>query len=369
MAATTVLETAGVRRASDLARPAAGVGADRLLPVAPELHPLLPGLRRGSSVAVSGGTSMVLALLARASADGAWCAVVGLPRLGLLAAAQAGIALERLALVPHPGPEWPTVVAALLDGVELVVVAPPGPVGDRTASRLLARARQRGGVLVSYGRWPGAELTLTTEEEEWDGLEAGHGRLRCRELTIVATGRGAAARPRRVRVRLPDPAGRLAVVPTSEKSTPRVIGRRTGATVTAHLAAAPATGRPRLTVIGGGPAKPPVDPRRRVDSRVERSPEHRVHLVHPLGVHDADTFDQPLPPHESQCEAVDPLAVGQRHREDFLRVTAGDLHPVEPGAARLVDPVAGDDQDALMVWSAARPGRPGSCEAPAAPRR
>jgi hypothetical protein len=221
------LELAGVRRASDLAPAGAAGGDNRLLPLAPELHALLPGLRRGGSVAVASGTSsLVLALLARASAGGAWAAVVGMPGLSGPAAAQAGVVLERLALVPHPGPQWPTVVAALLDGVDVVVVAPAEPVTDRVASRLAARARQRGSVLVPYGRWPGADLTLTATHGRWDGLGAGHGRLRFRELTITARGRGEAARPRQVRVRLPGPAGRLEAVP--------------------------AAGRPVLTVINGG---------------------------------------------------------------------------------------------------------------------
>jgi hypothetical protein len=216
-----VLEVAGVRRASDLAGATATGGVDRLLQVAPELLPLLPtgGLRRGSTVAVTPGTSsLMLALLAGASASGAWSAVVGMPGLGILAAAQAGVALERLGLIPYPGPEWPAVTAALLDGVDVVVVATPGPVTGRVASRLAARARQRGSVLMPYGRWEGADLTLTAERGVWEGLGAGRGRLRCRELTITARGRGAASRPRSVRVQLPDPTGRLA--PASAAARP-----------------------------------------------------------------------------------------------------------------------------------------------------
>jgi hypothetical protein len=249
--------TGAVRRASDLADSVAGGGPDRLVPVSPELRPLLPGggLRRGSTVAVTpGASSLVLALLAGASAAGAWSAVVGMPGLGLLAAAQAGVELERLALVPDPGPEWTVVVAALLDGVDVVVVAPPGPVPARVASRLAARARQRGSVLLPYGGWEGAALTLTAESGQWEGLGAGRGRLRCRELIITARGRGAAGRPRRVRVRLPDRHGRLAATPA-----PSVDRGRTGVPPPlAHPGPPPVDGagdrRPALTVLTGGAA-------------------------------------------------------------------------------------------------------------------
>lgn len=260
-----------VCRASDLAGAAAGGGVDRLVPVAPELRPLLPegGLRRGSTVAVVPGTSsLVLALLAGASAAGAWSAVVGLPGLGVLAAAQAGVALERLALVPHPGPEWTTVVAALLDGLDVVVAAPPGPVSPRVASRLAARARQRGSVLLPYGPWEGAILTLSAEPGEWEGLGAGWGRLRCRELTITARGRGAAGRPRRVRVKLPDPTGRLAAAsprladrgrtgvahPLPYPGPPLTGGGRTGGSEPGGIGG----GRPVLAVIDGAAATDPA---------------------------------------------------------------------------------------------------------------
>ncbi|WP_407952055.1 hypothetical protein [Plantactinospora sonchi] len=200
---------------SGLVRPASGpesTDPHRMLPVPPELAGLLPqrGLRRGSTVAVGGGhpghqgsTSLMLALLAEASRAGSWCAVVGVPALGAVAAAELGIALDRLALVPHPGPEWATVVAALIDGVDVVVAAVPGTVSASVTSRLAARARQRGSVLVPYGRWVGADLTLQVLRGRWEGLDQGRGRLRRREMTISARGRGAAVRPKEIRVWMP----------------------------------------------------------------------------------------------------------------------------------------------------------------------
>ncbi|MER7003437.1 hypothetical protein ABT297_10370 [Dactylosporangium sp. NPDC000555] len=185
-------------------RDAGETGSARTLPVLSGLRALLPGggLRRGATIAVH-TSSVLLALLAAASRAGSWCAVVGLPALSPIAAAEMGIALERLALVPNPGTEWTTIVAALLDGVDIVVAAPPGPVAPVVAGRLAARARQRGSVLMPAGAWTGADLTVAPVRGAWGGLGAGRGRLRCREMTIQARGRGAAAAPREVTLWLP----------------------------------------------------------------------------------------------------------------------------------------------------------------------
>jgi hypothetical protein len=176
----------------------------RVLPVRAELAQLLPyqGLRRGSTVVVRGSTTVLLALLARATAEGSWAGVVGMPDLGLLAAAELGVAVSRLALVPRPGAEFGAVVAALLDGVDLVAVVAGGTVAG-LARRLSARARHRESVLVSFGAWPGADLELDCAESSWSGLDGGHGHLVERELTVTVRGRGAAARPTRGRVTLP----------------------------------------------------------------------------------------------------------------------------------------------------------------------
>lgn len=215
-----------------LVRPASEpdpAGAHRVLPVLPELTGLLPnrGLRRGTTVAVaasrptrSGGTSLVLALLAEASRSGSWCAVVGVPALGMVAAADVGIALDRLALVPHPGPEWATVVAALIDGVDVVVTAVPTAVTASVASRLAARARQRGSVLVPYGRWEGADVTLQVVRGVWEGLGQGRGRLRRREVIVSARGRGAAARPKEIKVWMPGDVPSRTVTSVAPVTTP-----------------------------------------------------------------------------------------------------------------------------------------------------
>lgn len=176
----------------------------RVLPVRAELADLLPyrGLRRGSTVVVRGSTTVLLALLAEATADGSWAAVVGMPDLGLLAAAELGVALSRLALVPDPGAELGGVVSALLDGLDLVVATGvPAPL----ARRLSARARHRESVLLTADPWPGADLELDCRESRWTGLGNGHGHLESRTLTITTTGRGSATRPTQATLTLPAP--------------------------------------------------------------------------------------------------------------------------------------------------------------------
>ncbi len=207
-----------VKRASQLGPEVAGLGPDRLLPVLPPLAELFPsgGLRRGATVVVSrgsspGATTLMLALLAAASQRGSWCAIVGVPHLGLVAAAEMGLALERTALIPHPGAQHDKVVATLLDGFDIVVAATLGTPQPVLRNQLAARARQHGSVLIPFresvkaGDWEGADVALSTEGSTWHGLGAGRGRLRSRELTVAARGRGASARPRRVSLWLPGP--------------------------------------------------------------------------------------------------------------------------------------------------------------------
>lgn len=183
------------------------VGAPTL-PTLDGLAEVLPGgrLKKGTTITVEGGMSLALALLAGPSAAGLWGAIVGVPEIGLAAAGELGVDLDRLVLIPHAGDTWATVVAALADAIDVVIVRPPGPVSGNDARRLAARVRQRGSVLVCLGEWEGADLRLTATAHHWAGLGDGHGRLRWHAMTIRTSGRGAAAVLRTKRVWLQPPA-------------------------------------------------------------------------------------------------------------------------------------------------------------------
>ncbi len=191
----------------------------RAIPTEPALADLLPGgaLEAGGSYAVSGSTTLALSMLLGPSRAGAWCAVVGMPDLGVEAAAGLGVDLDRLVLVPHPGEHWLGVVAALVDVVSVVLVRPPRRDGRVTVSpaaaeKLSSRLRQREAVLVSVGDWPRADAALRVTDSAWSGLGAGFGRLTARQVTVASTARAWEGRMRSRRLWLPGADARLAAV-------------------------------------------------------------------------------------------------------------------------------------------------------------
>ena len=108
------------------------LAAEQLLPVAAPLGPLLPdgGLRRGSVLVVRNSMSLLVALAAEASGAGAWVTAVSLPDLGVVAAAEQGICLDRFPLVPATSPaRWVEVVAMLADSLQIILAAPPATLG------------------------------------------------------------------------------------------------------------------------------------------------------------------------------------------------------------------------------------------------
>lgn len=207
----------GVRTAAQLGEPSSDAASAPAgsLPVTPALAGLLPGggLRRGSTVLVSGSMALVLALLAEATREGSWAAIAGVPELGVVAAAELGVDLDRLALVPEPGTEIVAVVSALIDGFDLVVLGGAAARGiqPQVARRLAGRVRNRGAVLLTTGMWPGADLELRVSKRRWYGAtDDGFGHLEYRDVVVTSRGRGAAARPQTLALQLPGLGGAVA---------------------------------------------------------------------------------------------------------------------------------------------------------------
>jgi hypothetical protein len=202
------------------------LAGEQTLPVLEALVGLLPGgaLRRGSTVSVEGeaATTLALSLAAGPSGAGSWVAAVGLPSLGLAAAAEVGLVLERVVLVEQPPRSaWGSVIAALVGAFDVVLLGAPHRVVGSDARRLIARSRERGSVLVILERTvpggtsrPGGlevDLRLRSGAVRWEGLGWGHGRLRARRVTVEVSGRRSANRPRQVTLWLPGSDGEIAV--------------------------------------------------------------------------------------------------------------------------------------------------------------
>lgn len=235
-AVSPLLRAGGDTRLRAHARLDAVAGAGRGAPqsaadTVPVLEPfrgLLPdGLRRGEAVALASRDRerspdyLALALLAGALAAGLWCAAVGVAGLGGVALAELlgdtdrRAALDRLLLVPEPGEQWAEVTASLADGVDLLLVRPPGAVSAEVGRRVDARLRQgrasgtrHSAAMLVLGSWASARLVLRTAQTVWTGLDgvgpsAGTGHLTGGRGTLVAEGRATAGRPRTLRLWLP----------------------------------------------------------------------------------------------------------------------------------------------------------------------
>ena len=168
-----------------------------------------PGAGRCPASGIA-ATSLAVALAAEATAAGAWLAVVDVPWLGVEAAAELGVPLERL-VRSTPGrraSEWADLVAAVLDGFELVVTRVPRRLNAATLRRVQARVQAREAVLIVVGE-PGplsADITMEASTPVWEGVEHGWGHLRGRRVTVSSTGRRV-PRPRQAELWLPGPDG------------------------------------------------------------------------------------------------------------------------------------------------------------------
>lgn len=167
------VRTAGVETAADLL---ARAGAHTALPVPAPLAPVLPmrGLERGRVHGVTGdaAASLVYALVAAASAEGAWCAFVDMPHAGLRAAHEHGVALERVVCIDTDRSlSWGRVVGALTDGIDIIVARDPVCTAAE-ARKVASRVKAQGAVLIVQGAVQSAQsfpldVLLTARTQSW----------------------------------------------------------------------------------------------------------------------------------------------------------------------------------------------------------
>ena len=188
-------------RPSAVLRPAAAVERDTL-PLDAALSGLVgEGLVRGRIVACSGDAALALAMrmVARATQEGAWLAVVGVADLGLVAAGEQGIALERTVLVtpPRAAREWAATVATAIDGFAVLMVHVPQGVTVGEARKVVARVQARRAVVVVVdpARQPAVasafrpDLALHTTTCQWFGIGDGVGHVQARDVRVEVGGR------------------------------------------------------------------------------------------------------------------------------------------------------------------------------------
>lgn len=179
------------------------------------------------TVSGNGGWSVGFALAGAAASTRGWVAMVEVGNAGFRSAQEVGLPLERLLVLQSiPVSKLSSVVAALVEVVEVVVVNPRRPIKVRDARRLRARIQEQQALLISLdgGRhWPDKlDVELETGTNRWTGLGSGHGVLQSREFEIVATGRRSLSGTQR-RVRVQRGSGRF--VPC----VPDIVGREAGA--------------------------------------------------------------------------------------------------------------------------------------------
>jgi hypothetical protein len=202
-------QRAGLRAIAGRAQPTSVLASQRARAVRGPFAALFPqGLRPGTSAAVraarpsleSAAMRNAITLAAGVVPADGWVAAVGVPSLGVLAAAEAGLALDHLVFFAAPTTVWGTVAIAAVDAFDVVVLSVPARPRAAEVRRLITRTRERGNTVIAIGpgvsAW-GGEARLLTSSVEWDGLGDGHGTLQSCRVSIELDGRGS-VRPRQV---------------------------------------------------------------------------------------------------------------------------------------------------------------------------
>ena len=127
----------------------------------------LADLQDSGVLSLRGSTALLLAALALRQGSAGWCAVIGGEDLGWCAATEVGLDLNRVLTVPASvldDSSAPTIASTLLDGVDslLIGASTVARLRPRHRRRLLARAHERGRLILTPAPWEGAR-TLQAE--------------------------------------------------------------------------------------------------------------------------------------------------------------------------------------------------------------
>jgi hypothetical protein len=174
------------------------------LPVSDVVRSFIPEgqLIRGRVVACSGDAALSVALLlvAHATQEGSWLAVIGVQHIAILAVAERGVALERLVLVhpPQQSKEWSTTVAAVVDGFDLVIMSVPRGVSPSDVRRVHTRIQARQSIAIIVNNDSSGvkssqlfhpDVVLHTTTSQWIGADQGAGFLQHRDVRVQVSGR------------------------------------------------------------------------------------------------------------------------------------------------------------------------------------
>jgi len=174
-----------------------------ILPVPPELRAMFPegGLVRGRTVLCSGDAAVVMALRVVSSATqaGSWLGIVGVHNVGVQAASEHGVALQRVVFVQPASSrtEWVSTVAAAADGFDVLMLEVPHGITAADARRVQTRIQARRNALVLIGATQQSavqsvfqpDVIMNTATTQWHGIERGAGHVQGRDVQVAVSGR------------------------------------------------------------------------------------------------------------------------------------------------------------------------------------
>jgi len=151
-----------------------------------------------------GLTRLGLTMLASASEKAPVVAVDARGWLCPVAAWEVGVVVDKLTILRCDDLlMWPKVMAALIEGVRTIYAEIPKGIHDQVIRRLAAMARARDSALILRpleGTLPAGVSFLDVKAVgvDWEGPDAGHGRLVARKVRLELTGKGVSGMRRRI---------------------------------------------------------------------------------------------------------------------------------------------------------------------------